>query len=253
VLLLLATTFAFIQAGRSGADSAPVIAAAAAAVLLLIAFVVAERQRGDDAMLPLSLFRQGSFSAANAMAGTMNLCTLGTLFVLTLYLQSVLGHSPLVAGLAVTLLFMPLAILAPLAGRLTSRIGSRLPSAAGFAIAAIGLALLYRTQADSSYLVLLPAFLLWGIGMGLVTPAVVSAAIAAVPGERAGLASAINNTARQTGGAIGIAVSGAVAGQPTQGSSFLAGFHAVAVAAAVLYALAAAAGLALLPGSRYWR
>ena len=78
-------------------------------------------------------------------------------------------------------------------------------------VAASGLALLTAAGAGTGYLVLLPAFLLWGIGLGIVTPAVVAAAIAAVQEDRAGLASAINNTARQAGGAIGIAACGAIA------------------------------------------
>jgi len=235
---LLATTFAFIAAGRSGAGSPAVIVAAVAAVALLAVFVRAERARGEDAMLPLALFRRRRFAVANAAARTMNLCTLGTLFVLTLFLQSTQGRSALSAGVAVVPLFAPLAILAPLAGRLTSRIGPRVPAVAGLLVGAVGFALLVRAQAGSDYLVLLPAFLLWGIGMGLLTPAVVAAAIAAMPGERAGLASAINNTARQTGGAIGIALAGAVAGRP--GAGFVGGFHTVAIGAAALYAAVAA-------------
>ena len=247
VLTLLAITFAFIDAGRSGAGSPAVIAAAVAGVLLLSAFIVAERARGDDAMLPLALFRRPAFSVANGAAGTMNLGTLGTLFVLTLFLQSVQHHSPLIAGLSIVPLFAPLAVIAPFAGRLTSRIGSRLPVAVGLAVAGAGLALLATAEAGSAFSALLPAFLLWGIGLGILTPAVVAAAIAAVPGERAGLASAINNTSRQAGGAIGIAVAGAVAGQPGS-PGFLSGFHAVAVGSACLYVVAAVLGLALIPG-----
>ena len=195
-------------------------------------------------MLPLSLFRRPGFSVANGAAGTMNL---GTLFVLTLYLQSVQAHTALVAGLAIVPLFAPLALISPFAGRLASRIGSRLPGALGLTISAAGFALLATANEGSSYLVLLPAFLLWGIGLGILTPAVVAAAIAAVPGERAGLASAVNNTARQAGGAVGIAVAGAVAGQPGS-PGFLGGFHAVAGGSACLYAIAAVLGLALIPG-----
>src|SRR5215211_4078319 len=199
VLTLLATTFAFIEGGRSGLDSPAVILTAIAAILLLGAFIATEHMRRDRAMLPLNLFRRPAFSVANGAAGTMNLCTLGTLFVLTLFLQSVQGYSPLIAGLSIVPLFLPLAVIAPFAGRLTSRVGSRLPVAADLAVAAVGLALLVAAQAGSSYLVLLPAFMLWGVGLGILTPAVVAAAIAAVPGERSGLASAINNTARQAG------------------------------------------------------
>jgi DHA2 family methylenomycin A resistance protein-like MFS transporter len=125
--------------------------------------------------------------------------------------------------------------MAPVGGRITSRFGPRLPAAAGLLAAASG--------AHSGYADLLPAFLLWGIGCGLLTPAVVAAAIATVPAERSGLASAVNNTARQTGGAIGIA------GQPGDLARFLRGFHAVALGSACLYAAAAAPALTLLPGA----
>ncbi len=249
VLLLLTVTFAFIQGGRSGVDSAAVIAAAAVAAGVAGLFLAVEHRRGSAAMLPLSLFRRPAFTVANGAAGTMNLCTLGTIFVLTLFLQSVQHHSPLIAGLEVIPLFAPLAIIAPLAGRLTSKLGSRLPIAAGLIIAGIGLALLTGAEPDSGYRAVLPAFVLWGIGLGILTPAVVAGAIAAVPGERAGLASAINNTARQAGGAIGIAIAGAIAGQPTSQKSFVDGFHTVAIAAAVLYLIAAIFDIALVPGA----
>ena len=119
------------------------------------AVIVVERSRRDRAMLPLALFRRPSFSVANGVARTMNLCTLGTLFVLTLYLQSVQHRSPLAAGIALVPVFAPLALIAPFGGRLTSRLGSRLPMAAGLIVAAAGLGLLLRTEASSDYLVLL--------------------------------------------------------------------------------------------------
>ncbi|MFF4802998.1 MFS transporter [Streptomyces sp. NPDC001351] len=248
-LLLLATTYAFIEGGRSGADAPQVLAAATLAVLAVPALAVVELRRGDEAMLPVPLLRRPAFDAANVVAGIMNMGTLGTLFVLMLFLQSVQDRSALLAGAAVIPLFAPLAVIAPFGGRVTSRIGSRLPAAAGLLVATAGLALLALAAPHSSYLVLLPAFLLWGIGMGLLTPAVVAAAIAAVPAQRSGLASAMNNTARQTGGAIGIAVAGAVAGQPDDETRFVRGFHAVALGAAGLYAAAAVLALLVLPGA----
>jgi DHA2 family methylenomycin A resistance protein-like MFS transporter len=165
----------------------------------------------------------------------MNLGTLGTLFVTTLFLQSVQGRSPLEAGLALVPLFAPLAIIAPLAGRLVSRTGPRVPAAAGLAVAAAGLALLAATSAGSSYPSLLAAFLLWGVGLGVLTPAVVAAAVGAVEPDRRGLASSVNNTSRQAGGAIGIAMAGAIAGAPAATGAFIAGYHAVALGAAALY------------------
>ncbi|HTJ71795.1 MAG TPA: MFS transporter [Actinospica sp.] len=247
VLLLVATTFAVIQAGRSGADAAS-IGAGAAAVLLLAAFVAVERRRGDRAMLPPSLARRPAFSIANTAAGVMNLGTLGVLFVLSLFLQQVQHRSPLGAGLALMPLFIPLAVIAPLGGRLTGRIGTKLPMVAGLVIAASGLAALALTDRDASYpALLLPSLLAWGIGLGILVTAVVAAAVAAVPAERSGLASAVNNTARQTGGAIGIALTGALAGQP-DAPRFLPGLHASALGAAALYTLTAALAL-LAPAS----
>jgi MFS transporter, DHA2 family, methylenomycin A resistance protein len=250
VLFLTALTFAFIEGGHSGAGSPVAVAAGGAAALLLAGFIAVERRRGDAAMLPVRLFRRPEFSVANAAAGVMNLGTLGSIFVLTLFLQSIQGRSPLAAGFAVIPLFAPLAVIAPLAGRLNSRIGPRLPMVCGLSLAAAGLALLTTSDRSTGYALLLPAFLLWGIGLGVVTPAVVAAAIAAVPTERAGLASAINNTARQAGGAIGIAVAGAVAGPPSGGQAFVSGFHAVAIGAAGLYLVTAGASVSLMSHAR---
>ncbi len=210
--LLAFVTFAFVEAGHAGVSIAVVIAIVVA-IGVLVTLVIVEARTADP-MLPLALFRRPDFSTANAVAGTMNLAALGLIFVLTLYLQGVQRRSALDAGVAVLPLFAPLGVLAPLAGRLTARIGAKWPMAIGLLSAAVGVALLVLAQPDSNYVTLLPAMLLWGIGLGILTPAVVAAAIGAVPADRAGLASAVNNTARQAGGAIGIAAFGALAGQP---------------------------------------
>jgi MFS transporter, DHA2 family, methylenomycin A resistance protein len=230
---LAAITATLIEAGHGGFSPA-LLAGIALAVLAVAAFIRAER-RADDPMLPLSLARRRSFAIPNATAGVMNLGTLGMLFVVTLYLQGVQGRSPTEAGISILPLFGPVALLGPFAGRLAARIGPRLPMAAGLLIAATGLAGLSMVNADTAYLpgVLVP-LLAWGIGIGLLTPSVVAAAMRSVQSARAGLASAVNNTARQAGGAIGIAAFGAVAGAPGDGA-FISGFHAAALIAACLY------------------
>jgi MFS transporter, DHA2 family, methylenomycin A resistance protein len=215
------------------------LAAGVAAAALLAALVAVERRRSDP-MLPAALLRRPAFAAANVVAAAMNLGTLGTLFVLTLFLQDVQGRSALGAGVAILPAFGLLAVVAPLTGRLVGRIGPRGPMVAGLLVAAGGLALL----ADDALLV---ASMLWGLGLGLLTPAVVAAAMGAVPADRAGLAAAVNNTARQAGGAIGIAASGAVAGSPAR-AGFVHAFHGVALGAAALYVAAAALAWAALPG-----
>jgi MFS transporter, DHA2 family, methylenomycin A resistance protein len=241
---LAMVTFTVIETGHAGVHLGTVLAAVLA-VLLVAAFVRAE-QVSDQPMLPLRLFRRPAFSTANAVAAAMNLGTLGLLFLLTLYLQSVQQRSALLAGLALLPLFVPLSILAPTAGRIVGRVGPGPVMCAGLLLAAVGAGLLASWQADTAYLTLFPAMLCWGIGLALLTPAVVAAAIGAVPPDRSGLASGVNNTARQAGGAVGIAVYGAVAGPPDDTGDFLAGLHGTALATAGLFVAAALATVAFI-------
>jgi DHA2 family methylenomycin A resistance protein-like MFS transporter len=238
-LTLGSTTLAVIDLGHDGWSWTAGVALVVA-VLTACGFVAAEL-RASDPMLPLGLFRRPAFTTANAVAGTMNLGTLGTLFVMTSYLQVVQGRSALATGLALFPLFAPLPVLAPLTGRVTSRTGPRRPMAVGLVTSAVGMLLLLRTGTDTSYAVLLPALLLWGIGLGVLTPAVVAAAVASVEPTRAGLATGLNNTARQAGGALGIAAYGAVAGPAQHAASYVGGLHLLAVATAAFYAVSAAA------------
>jgi DHA2 family methylenomycin A resistance protein-like MFS transporter len=244
--VLASFTFSIIEIGNGGLGGLAVGGVLMAAGLL--AALIAVERASPDPMLPLPLFRRPAFSASNAIAGSMNLGTLGVLFVLTLYLQSARGDSPLTAGALLIPLFLPLVLIAPFAGRLTARIGPPLPMAEGLIAAAAGLALLTFQSSDSNYATLLPALLLWGVGIAFLTPAVVAAAMASVDVKRAGLAAAVNNTSRQAGGAIGIAVMGAIAGSPGS-SGFLGGMHAAALAAAALYCVAAVATFAFVPRS----
>jgi DHA2 family methylenomycin A resistance protein-like MFS transporter len=244
-VLLAAITFAFVEAGHASIGL-EVMLAAAVALAALTAFVAVERA-SPDPMLPLELFRRKTFSAANAVAGAMNLGTLGMLFLLSLYLQAVQQRSALAAGAAAVPLFLPLSLLAPFAGRATARVGPRRPMVAGLLIAAVGVLLITRLEPESGYGVLLPALLPWGIGLGFLTPAVVAAAMGAAPAGRAGLASAINNTSRQAGGAIGIAAYGALAGEASHRAGFMAGLHAATLVTVGLWLAAVAATIAFVP------
>lgn len=207
------------------------------AAVLLAVFVLVERATADP-MLPPKLFRQPTFSVANVVAGVMNLCTLGLLFLVTQYLQTVQHRSALAAGVALLPLFLPLTVLAPFIGRLTGRFGPRRPMIAGLLLAAGGFALLTGIATNSSYWALLPALFLWGCGLGVLTPAVVAAAVGAVK-ERSGLASAVNNTARQAGGAVGIAAFGAVAGSASNARLFTSGIHVTGLVSVALFLVAA--------------
>jgi DHA2 family methylenomycin A resistance protein-like MFS transporter len=247
-LLLAVVAFAVIEAGHRGPGPL-VIGAAVLAVALLGCFVAVERATGDP-MFPLSLLRRPAFTTANAVAGAMNLGTLGLLFLLTLYLQTVQHRSALAAGVAVLPLFLPLTVLAPVSGRITARFGPVLPMTLGLLIAAGGVAWLAGVSADSGYLVLLPALLAWGVGLGLLTPAVVAAAVRAVEPSRAGLAAGLNNTARQAGGVIGVAGYGAIAGSPALPGAFVAGLHSTGLLTAALFVTAAIGTVAYIPAPR---
>ncbi|TDD87211.1 MFS transporter [Actinomadura darangshiensis] len=221
--------------------------AAGTAVLTLAAaaaFVAAER-RAAAPMFPGGLLRAPAFLGANAIALIMNLVTNGVLFVATLHLQQAGHRSALAAGAMLLPMAVPLAVLAPVSGRLTARFGTRVPLAAGAAVAAAGCLSLLGAGQGGGYGALLPALLGIGIGDGLIVTAVVAAAMRAVAPAHAGLAGGVNNTARQVGTALGVAVFGAVAGPATQ-PAFASGLHALAWASVALW-LAALALTRIVP------
>jgi MFS transporter, DHA2 family, methylenomycin A resistance protein len=211
VVALTALVGGLIEARREGWGTAPVLSMLALAVVAFAALIRAER-RAERPMLDLAFFRDPSFSAANAGAGLMNLGVLGALFSLSLLLQGEQGLSPAAAGVRLLPLAAPLALLPPLASRWIGRHGARLPAALGLAGTGAGFLALALLGPGASYAAMLGPLLLAGVALGFATPGVVTGATASVPGDRAGMAAAINNTARQTGGAVGVALIGGVAG-----------------------------------------
>ena len=173
-------------------------------------FIVVER-RVRSPMVPLPLFGNRTFSAAVLFGICVNLTYYGVVFVLSLYLQRVRGDTPLQAGLA----FLPLTggflISNVASGWVVGRYGARVPMIVGALTAALGYGLLHRVNADTSLIGLLVPFLLIPSGMGFAVPAMTTAVLASVEPQRAGTASAILNTARQAGGAVGVAAFGALA------------------------------------------
>ncbi|GAA4833201.1 MFS transporter [Saccharopolyspora rosea] len=230
VVGLTALVFAVIETGRSGVDAVVGIAAGVAA--LAAAVLWSRLGRAASALV------NRTFAAANAVGLIMNLCINGSLFVLTQYLQEVRGESAMRAGLLVLPLLVPLVVLAPVAGRMVARWGSRPPMVAGAAVAALGTACWLLATADGDYPRVLPVLVCCGIGAGLLTTALVAAAVGALPAERAGLASGVNNTARQTGTALGVAVFGALAGNPAARDAFTTGLHHAALLGAALWLIA---------------
>ncbi|KAG8155592.1 MFS transporter [Burkholderia catarinensis] len=211
IAMLTALTGAVIEWRPLGFAHPVVAGGFALAALAALAFVAVE-SRTATPMLPLSLFRHRTFSAAVLFGICVNLTYYGTVFVLALYLQRARGESALQAGLA----FLPLTggfLLANLAsGRAVARHGPRVPMLAGALVAALGYGSLHFVDASTPLAALLVPFLLIPSGMGFAVPAMTTAVLASVAPERAGIASAVLNTARQAGGAMGVAAFGALAG-----------------------------------------
>jgi DHA2 family methylenomycin A resistance protein-like MFS transporter len=204
------------------------------AAVALGGFLAWER-KARNPLLPLELLRKPAFAGPNLVSAAMNLVGIGTIFVATLYLQTVQHHTAFVAGAMLLPLFLPLAALAPVTGRLTGRYGPRPPMVVGLALGILGCLALIGLSPDSSYVRLLPVLLGLGFGMGFLTAAVVAAAVRSVPADRAGLASGVNNTARQTAGALAVAVYGTITGAPTDGAAFTSGLHTVGVIGAATW------------------
>jgi EmrB/QacA subfamily drug resistance transporter len=239
---LFSLTYAFIEANSYGWGSGRIIGAFVVAAAALAGFVLLERHQRAP-MLDLSLFRNRTFGGANAAMLFVGLAMFGTFFYVSLYMQNVLHYSPVEAGAS----FLPMTILiiliAPRAGALTDRVGSRWLVGAGMTLLAV--MLFYYTQlgAHESFWAILPGLLIGGFGMGMTMTPVTAAAMSAVSVDKAGVGSAVLNSARQVGGSLGIAVMGAiVAGS----SNYLTGFHdALRVGSLLCLAGAAVAVLAI--------
>jgi EmrB/QacA subfamily drug resistance transporter len=179
------------------------------AVVLGCAFVVVEA-RSRQPMLELGMFRTPTFTGAQVAAFTISFAAFSSILYITLWLQNVQGLSPLQAGLRFLTFSLPAALVAPLAGRLSTVVAPRLLICGGLAATGAGLLLMRGIDAGSDWTALLAGFIVVGAGVGLVNPPLASTAIATVREERSGTASGTNNTFRQVGIATGIAALGAV-------------------------------------------
>ncbi|MFD7228943.1 MFS transporter [Streptomyces sp. NPDC059881] len=176
---------------------------------VLAAFVVYE-MRIDHPALDFSYFRNPAFSAAITATALAFLSMMGVAFFSVFYLQSVLGHSPLEAGLLVLPLAVAQSLFAPRARLIVARFGARATCTAGMVMIATGLASFAFFDASTPLWALEIAFFIQGAGMGHVMSPVTVTVMQALPREKAGVASAINNTFRQIGGALGVAVLGSL-------------------------------------------
>ena len=161
-------------------------------------------------MLPLSFFQSRVFSASSAVVLMVGFAMFGIFYFVTLYFQNVLGYSALQAGVRSLPLTMMVIFVAPIAGRMSGRVPPRYQMTVGMLMMTAGLLQLSRLQVDSSYNMIWPAYIVAGIGIAMTMPAVSAAGMGAVDHAKAGVASGVINASRQVGGALGVAVLGAV-------------------------------------------
>ena len=161
-------------------------------------------------MLDLSLFKIGSFTGANIVAMLVSLSMFGVFFFVSLYIQNILGYSPTQAGAAFLPMVTLIILIAPIAGSLSDRVGSRWLMGGGMTLVGLSLLLYERVTVHSNFWTLLPSMILGGVGMAMTMSPMTSAAMGAVPVDKAGVGSGVLNSFRQVGGSLGIAVMGAI-------------------------------------------
>jgi EmrB/QacA subfamily drug resistance transporter len=201
--------FGLIRGNPEGWESALILFALIGAGALLAAFVLIER-RSSHPMLDLTLFRKPAFNGVSAVAFGLSAGMFAMFLYITIYIQGVLGYSPLEAGLR----FLPLTLLSfvasPIAGKLSDRVPIRVLLGVGLATVGVGLLLMRGLGPESEWTALLAGFLVAGAGIGITNPGIGQAAIAVVPAAKAGMGSGINTTFRQVGIATGVAALGAL-------------------------------------------
>ncbi|RLU83572.1 MFS transporter [Streptomyces griseocarneus] len=204
-----AVTYALIKGSDYGWTSGATLGLFALAALALLLFLLIEPRRAQP-MLDLALFRRGSFTGLMVTAVLLSVAAFSYLAYTSLWLQSVRGMGPVAAGLACLPMSAAAFVFASLGGRFLHGVSPRLTLGVGMLLIGGGALLMTVIDAGSTWTALVAGFMVTGVGVGLSTPALASTAMAAVPPERAGMASGAVNTARQLGNALGIAVLGVV-------------------------------------------
>lgn len=206
---LVALVWAIIEAPGRGWTSGAILTAFAVAVVLLAGFATWE-MRARTPMLDVRLFRNPRFTAASLAISLVFFALFGTLFFLTQYLQYALRYSALEAGIRLMPLVGGLLPGAALSTRLATRLGTKLLATAGLLTIAGGLTLLSTASASSGYGLLAAVLVILGFGMGLTMPPATDSIMGSLPPAKAGVGSAMNDTTRQVGGALGVAILGSL-------------------------------------------
>ena len=249
---LLGVVFGIVRGQALGWTSTPIVASIATGLVLLAGFVAWELH-APAPMLPMRFFRSRAFAATNGVSLAMFFGVFGSIFLLAQFFQTAQGYSPLEAGLrTLPWTAMPMFV-APIAGLLSDRIGSRPLMATGLALQAIAIAWLTgETDPSVAYSSLLVPFVLAGTGMALVFAPAANAVLGAVRPEHAGKASGATNAIREVGGVLGVAVLASVFtsnGSYVTPATFGSGLHAALPIGAIVLAIGAVAAL-LVPAKR---
>jgi EmrB/QacA subfamily drug resistance transporter len=247
---LFALTYALIEANNKGWGSAEILGLFALAAVGLVAFVALElRQRLP--MLDLSLFRDRTFSGANATMMLVALAMFGVFFFVSIFVQRILGYSPVEAGASFLPMTLCIIFFAPVAGKLSDRLGARWLMSGGMALVSASLVLFSLLDQRSSFWNLFPALLVGGAGMAMAMTPTTAAAMGSVPVDQAGVGSGVLNSMRQVGGSLGVAIMGAILGSyvsvepgnPAYPGQFVDGFQAALYVAAGIAFVAALVAL----------
>ena len=218
---LFMLVFALVQGNAKGWSSPFIVGMLVGSAAAMAVFLVAEWHQKDP-MLDLHLFKRPAMVGVSVGSFTLSASIFAMFLYLTLYLQEVLGYGPFAAGLR----FLPVTMLAfavaPIAGKLTVHIQSRFLLGVGLFLVALGCGLMTHVRADSTWTVLLPGFIVAGIGVGITNPVLASVTVSVVPPERSGMSSGSASTFRQVGIATGIAGLGAVFLGQIRGNTYAA-------------------------------
>ncbi|MDQ0599669.1 EmrB/QacA subfamily drug resistance transporter [Streptomyces canus] len=249
---LFGIVYGLVRGPADGWTDNLVLTSLFAGTALLAGFVLYSA-RAKNPMLPMRLFRSRAFAGINAASLLMFLGMFGSIFLLSQYMQGVLGYSPTEAGLRMLpWTGMPM-LVAPIAGILSDRIGGRPVVATGLFLQAAGLGYLaYVITVDASYSIQLPGLIISGIGMALFFAPASNLVMSSVRGSEQGVASGANNALREVGGALGIAIMGSIfsaQGGYETGQTFVDGLRPALVTGAAVVGLAGVAAL-LIPSRR---
>jgi EmrB/QacA subfamily drug resistance transporter len=249
-IALFSLTYALIEGHDKGWTSALILSAFGVAALAAAAFVAVEA-RAEHPMVAMSLFRSRIFGGGTATMMIWAFGIFGIYFFTSIYLQEILGFSPTKAGLAFVPMALCLALFASIAAPVSARLGAARTVALGMVAMAAGLYLFSRLGGGATFAGLMPGFLLFGAGSGLMNVPLTNAVLGSMPPERSGIASALFNASREVAGLLGITVIGAVLRSrqgaalnhgATPGAAFLDGYHAGLIVTIALVAAGAVVG-----------